>query len=90
VAAAVTHDPATGQAAVFATNRGGEPVELTIDHSAFGAFDIKSAHTLTAADPRSPGDLALVPLDQVHPGARNSTLLLPPESWTLAEAVVRT
>ena len=89
VAAAVTHDPATGQAAVFVTNRGSEPVELTIDHNAFGSFDIKSAHTLTAADLRSPDDLTLVPLEAIHPGARSSTLLLPPESWTLAEAVAR-
>jgi alpha-N-arabinofuranosidase len=90
VATAVTHAPESGQAAVFVTNRGSDPVELTIDHTAFGAFDIKSVHTLTAADPREDRDLALEPLQQIHPGERLSTLLLPPESWTLAEAVART
>ncbi|MDX3231879.1 alpha-N-arabinofuranosidase [Streptomyces sp. ME19-01-6] len=89
VATAVTHDRESGRAAVFATNRGSEPVELTIDHAAFGAFDVKAARTLTAADPRDPRDLALEPLQQIHPGERVSTLLLPPESWTFAAVVAR-
>jgi alpha-L-arabinofuranosidase len=90
VATAVTHDPATGQTAVFATNRGTEPVELTVDHSSFGSFDVRSARTLTASDPRAPQDLGLTPLTSVAPGSRVSTLLLPPESWTVAEAVAST
>jgi alpha-L-arabinofuranosidase len=87
VATAVTHDPATGQTAVFATNRGTEPIELTIDHTAFGSFDLKSARTLTAGDPRAPRELGLVPLVEVDPGSARSTLLLPPESWTVADGV---
>ncbi|WP_306316746.1 MULTISPECIES: alpha-N-arabinofuranosidase [unclassified Streptomyces] len=87
VAAAVTHDTGTGAAALFLSNRGDEPVELTVDHGAFAAFDIKQAWTMTAADRRPARELNLVALTQAEAGARRSTVVLPPESWTVADAV---
>ena len=86
IAAAATHDARTGEAALFLTNRSGEEVELEIDHASFAVFEVTSAHTLTAADPRAPRDVDLQPLQAVQPGTRRSTLVLPPESWTAVAA----
>ena len=71
VAAAATHDPETGQVALFVTHRGGTDTDVVVDHRAFGGWQVRSAHVVAADDkgPLHGADAAAqarpVPLDGV-------------------------
>jgi alpha-N-arabinofuranosidase len=86
VAAAATHDDDSGATALFLTNRHSDAVELSVDHGSFASFDLLEARTITAGDPRTPRELSLLPLTQVDSNACSTTLVLPPESWTVLSA----
>lgn len=89
VDAVATHDPDSGELAVFAVNRNPtEPVTLDLDLSAFpGGFDTGSRWTLHEEDPHT-RNTAEAP-DRVRPRHSDATVAdgrlvaeLPPVSWT--------
>jgi alpha-N-arabinofuranosidase len=92
VAASATHDPATGDTAVFLTNRADHPVAVEVRHPGFAGWTTLSALHLTADDrgPRDRGtaaDVRLTPLTTSASGdGRCTTLTLPPRSWTAVRA----
>jgi len=94
VAAAATHDPETGDAALFVTNRGAD-TEVTVDHRGFGSWDIHSAVTITADDkgPLHGADAAAqarpVDLSGVVVEDGLTTLRVPAESWTVVRVTTR-
>jgi alpha-N-arabinofuranosidase len=86
VAAAATHDADSGATALFLTNRDSDAMDLIVDHGSFASFDVLAAETITSGDIRAPRDLSLLPLTQLDSGSRRTTLVLPPESWTVIRA----
>ncbi|GLW28612.1 alpha-N-arabinofuranosidase [Actinoplanes regularis] len=93
--AVATHDPATGGVTLFVVNRDQEnPVELTVDLSAFGAdLSVAESVTLTDDDVRAtntkddPERVTLRPTTQIPTGAITTgdgsvTIALPRVSWT--------
>ncbi|WP_328461018.1 alpha-N-arabinofuranosidase [Actinoplanes sp. NBC_00393] len=96
VDAVATHDPSTGDVVIFAVNRDQEqPVEFTVDLSAFGAgLTVAEAWTLTDDDVRAsntrdaPERVTLRPTAEVPTGAVEvdgvaATLVLPRISWSV-------
>jgi alpha-N-arabinofuranosidase len=86
VAAAATHNPATGEVAVFLTNRASSEAAVQLD-IAFGSWTARTARVV-AADDKGPllgaeaaANARLVDLDTVRTQERATTLILPPESW---------
>ncbi|HTJ69528.1 MAG TPA: alpha-L-arabinofuranosidase C-terminal domain-containing protein [Actinospica sp.] len=92
VAAAATHDPATGDVAVFLTNRAAHPVAVDLRHRDFQGWTTMSAQHL-AADDRGPrdhataADVGLTRLDtSASADGHGTALTLPPHSWTIVRA----
>ncbi len=87
VAAAATHDPETGQVALFLTHRGGTDTDVVVDHHAFDHWQVRSAQVVSADDkgPLYGAEAAAqarpVRLDGVRTEAGTTTLRMPPESW---------
>ncbi|WP_433892661.1 alpha-N-arabinofuranosidase [Streptomyces sp. CA-111067] len=93
LAAAATHDEASGTAAVFLTNRAAEAIDVVLDHRAFGSWGEVSAVCLAAGaeGPLHGGravarHAALAPLAVTADGAGTTRLTLPPESWAAVTA----
>ncbi len=92
VSAAATHDPATGEVALFCVNREASPVRVTIHHPGFGGFTAGPAQTLRAdaAGPRrgatATAEVAPTALAGFATDGATSTVELPAESWTLLSA----
>jgi alpha-L-arabinofuranosidase len=87
VAAAATHDPDSGQVALFVTNRATTETRVDVEHRAFGSWTVRSARVL-AADDKGPlegaeaAELARpVELPDVRTEDGTTTLRMPPESW---------
>jgi alpha-N-arabinofuranosidase len=94
VAAAATHDPETGDVAVFVTNRGAD-TEVSVDHGAFGSWQVRSAVTI-AADDKGPlhgaeaaAQARPVDLSGVTTDGDATTLRVPAESWTVLRVATR-
>ncbi|UQX88415.1 hypothetical protein M6D93_00060 [Jatrophihabitans telluris] len=83
VAAAASFDASSGAIGIFLTNRGSQPIEVSLDHAAFSTFTVDSVAGLAADDQRDVRDLGLVQFEAVSPGARSTSVLLPAESWTV-------
>ncbi|MGR6917838.1 alpha-N-arabinofuranosidase [[Actinomadura] parvosata] len=82
VAAAATHDPDTGEIALFVTNRGPQPAQVRLRHLDPGTLKVKDAWMLTAAGSGTP-----LPFTQHVTADDGVTVLhLPPESWTALTA----
>ncbi len=88
VTAACSLDAETGSLGLFLANRGAASIEVSVEHAAVGALTVTSMASLTAGDQRDPRDLGLVPSEDVTSGDGRTTLLLPPESWTVVAASV--
>jgi alpha-N-arabinofuranosidase len=87
VAAAATHDPETGQVALFVTNRAPTDTVVEVGHRAFGSGSVRSARVV-AADDKGPLEGAEaaeqarpVELSDVRTDEGTTTLRMPPESW---------
>ncbi len=87
VAAAATHDPETGQVALFVTHRGGIDTDVVIEHQAFDSWQVRSARVI-AADDKGPlhgaeaaDEARPVALDGVRTEAGTTTIRMPAESW---------
>jgi alpha-N-arabinofuranosidase len=90
VSAAATHDPETGEVAVFLTNRASSATHVRIRHPEFGSWEVRSAAHLAADDVGARGreaaaDVGFVPLEAVGDG-RATTVVLPARSWTVVRA----
>jgi alpha-N-arabinofuranosidase len=95
VAAAATHDPATGEVAVFLTNRTSAERAVDIGHPGFTGWATRDARVLSA-DHRGPlrrphadgpQGVRLTPLAAEDRAATASTrIVLPPESWAVLRA----
>ncbi|UQX88419.1 hypothetical protein M6D93_00080 [Jatrophihabitans telluris] len=93
VAVSATHDPETGQAAIFLTNRSEYPAEVEVTHRGFESWSTTDVRTMIA-DQHGPRDrdasaeVGLVSLaaDDSTPG--RTVLTLPPQSWTVLRADV--
>ena len=92
IAASATHDPTTGDVAVFLTNRAPHPVTVDLKHSGFERWMTLSALHI-AADDRGPrdrataADLRLTPLSvSGAEEGRSGCITLPPHSWTVVQA----
>jgi alpha-N-arabinofuranosidase len=92
VAASATHDPTTGDVAVFLTNRADHPVTVDLRHPGFNGWTTVSARHI-AADDRGPRDRAtsaeigLTPLEvSGSEYGHRTTLILAPHSWTAVRA----
>jgi alpha-L-arabinofuranosidase len=92
IAAAATHNPTTGRASVFLTNRGATPASVQVRHRGFEGWAVVFARTIAsndggplagaaAAATAQPADLK-----QVHGDRAATTVTLPPESWTVLRA----
>ncbi|HEY2878586.1 alpha-N-arabinofuranosidase [Nocardioides sp.] len=92
---AATHDPMSGEVAVFLTNR--YPQEMTVDllHSGFENWTLRSVDHLPSDD-RGPRErktaatVRLTPLARHRSRSGSTELDLPPRSWTQLRASVRT
>ncbi|GAA4978538.1 alpha-N-arabinofuranosidase [Kineococcus glutinatus] len=89
VDAVATHDPDTGQAAVFLVNRSTtDAVTVTVDLSGMGELRIAETHTLTDDDPHARNTLEeperVAPVENKSAVLADGTLTLelPPVSWT--------
>ena len=89
MAAAATHDPATGNVAAFFTNRAAGEITVEVDHRAFDSWSVESANVI-AADDKGPllgADAAAnarpVRLEAVHTEDDRTSFTLPPESWAV-------
>jgi alpha-N-arabinofuranosidase len=87
VAAAATHDPESGQVALFVTNRATTETVVEVGHRAFDGWSVRSARVV-AADDKGPLEGAEaaeqarpVELSDVRTDEGTTTLRLPPESW---------
>jgi len=95
VAAAATHNPATGAATVLLTNRADRPTTVDLRHGAFEHWRTRSVRVLAADDegPRGKAASAAVALtglpadETAAPGT--TRLTLPPHSWAILQAAVR-
>ncbi|MCZ7422186.1 alpha-N-arabinofuranosidase [Verrucosispora sp. WMMA2121] len=88
--AVATHDPATGDVAIFVVNRDDtRPVQLTIDLTRFG-LTVRSAEASTLSDDdiraTNTADqqdrIILRPNRQLTPNTSGAQIVLPPVSWT--------
>jgi alpha-N-arabinofuranosidase len=87
--AAVTHDPESGNIALFLLNRDqAEDAELSVDLRAFGALAVAEAVTMTGPDlsvtntAEHPDRVTLQPLGRLTHDCGTLTAVLPPVSWT--------
>jgi len=92
VAAAATHDFATGDVAVFLTNRSDGPTAVEIRHASFDGWTPTSAAAI-AADERGPrdrntaADVGLASLRTLTSAdSRTTRITLPPRSWSVVRA----
>jgi alpha-L-arabinofuranosidase len=87
VAAAATHDPDSGQVALFVTNRATTQTVVEVGHRAFDGWSVRSARVVAADDkgPLEGADAAEqarpVELSDVRTDAGTTTLRMPAESW---------
>ena len=87
VAAAATHDPETGQLALFVTHRGGAATDVVVDHRGFGDWQVRSAQVIEADDKgqlygaEAAAAARPVPLEGVRTEAGTTALRMPAESW---------
>ncbi len=92
VAASATHDPQTGQAAVFLTNRCDTDAQVRLKVEAFDAWSIDSAQVIVAGDKgplvgaEAAATAAPAPLESVRTEGRSVLLDLPAESWAVVQA----
>jgi alpha-N-arabinofuranosidase len=92
VAAAATHDPETGQVALFVTHRGTTDSDVVVDHRAFDGWHLRSAHVIAADDKGPLHDAAAAeqarptPLEGVRTEDGATTLPMPAESWAVVVA----
>ena len=86
VAAAATHDPDSGQLALFVTNRG-PATDVEVSHGGFAGWRVSSACVIAADDkgPLHGGDAAATArpaaLDGLRTGGGTTTMPMPSESW---------
>jgi len=92
--AVATHDPESGDVAVFVVNRAlAEPTTLAVDVRAFGGLRLAEARTLAHPDPYARSsvddDATLVPAANGSATLDDGTLRvsLPPVSWSLVRLV---
>jgi alpha-N-arabinofuranosidase len=90
VAASATHDPVTGEVTVFLTNRAANATTARIRHPGFDGWATEAVRHLAAddvgaRDREAAGHVRFAPLAATD-GARSTTLLLPPRSWTALRA----
>ncbi len=90
LAAAATHDSASGEVAVFLTNRAASPSTVQVRHDGFARWTTLSADHL-AADGAGPRDrvgaaaVRLTPLE-THDDEGSTAVTLPARSWTMVRA----
>lgn len=89
LATAVVWNPDAGELVLALTNRGPEPLTTTITHTGFADVALVEAVTVAADDagPRrtaaEAAGAAPVPLEGVAAAEAQTTLTLPPQSWSL-------
>ena len=92
LAASATHDPTTGDVAVFLTNRANHSTTVDLQHPNFQGWTTISAQHLAADDhgPRdfeTSADVSLTPLStSASADGRGTGITLPPHSWTVVRA----
>jgi alpha-N-arabinofuranosidase len=88
VAAAATHDPDSGQVALFVTNRADTETVVELRHDAFQSWTVTSARGMAADDegplegPAAAEQARLADIGEVRTDGGTTTLRLPAESWT--------
>ena len=93
ISAAATHDPETGEVALFVVNRESSPARITLRHPGFAGFSAGPAQTLRGdtAGPRrgaaATAEVAPTELAGFATDGSTSTVELPAESWTILRAV---
>jgi alpha-L-arabinofuranosidase len=90
LSSAATHDPESGDVAVFVTNRAAAATAVQLRHPAFPDWTVRSAEYLAADDvgPRgreAAGQVRLLPLPTSGDG-RTTSLVLPARSWAMVRA----
>jgi alpha-N-arabinofuranosidase len=90
LAAAASHDPASGAVSVFLTNRDEHPMEVEVRHQGFVGWDDARAETVIADDRGAlrGGDAAATARPAAAQQAPKTvddvtTITLPPRSWTV-------
>ena len=90
LAAAATHDPESGDVAVFLTNRAARASTVLVRHGGFGEWSTVAAEHLAADEvgPRTRETAAQVGLSPLAPrdDERSTTVTLPARSWAVLRA----
>jgi alpha-L-arabinofuranosidase len=92
LAAAATHNADTGKVTVFLTNRAPTPAAVRVRHAGFECWAVDFARSIASTDggplhgAAAAATARLRDLDQVHGDHAATTVVLPPESWTVLRA----